>query len=416
MDSFTEDLWAMVLARLPIKISTGFKLVCKQWKSIVESPFFKNLFISAHQKSHSSTWSLMSRFYVDPEIVGHYQCDTWGLDRSLGSFIKSFLADKQQKYKYQQVSVEAYSDVGLILIHVASSDRVIYVANPVSRECVEILIHDPLPTGFGTYEYSFLWQWGLVTRTVNGVLLGYKVILIDKLLRDTKLNCLIYSSETGLWSLETLHLPHSLFIRHPGYPISLNGSLHWLGMSTEHHKVVLSIDFYTTSTGSVQCRVTPFPDLEKITMFTRFCTPFQGFLMYMNIVSVTKVDGSLDNKLCVWRLMSEGYWQLMSETSPAFTLTDNFDYLPVTVNPFDAKTAYLWSMKQERLLSFDVYNGKLVIHNQCEGSGDGRTVIPVNDPRAMIFFKRLLERVSVVGENYFIPFVLPQWLHRIPKR
>nr|VDD28063.1 unnamed protein product [Brassica oleracea] len=40
MESLTDDLWTMVLARLPIKSFTCFKLVCTQWKSIVESPFF----------------------------------------------------------------------------------------------------------------------------------------------------------------------------------------------------------------------------------------------------------------------------------------------------------------------------------------------------------------------------------------
>ncbi|CAH8314361.1 unnamed protein product [Eruca vesicaria subsp. sativa] len=308
METLTEDLWMMVLAKLPIKIFTGLKLVCKQWKSVLESPFFRDIFLSLRPNPPSSSWSLMSTLEEDPEIVSHYQCDTWGLDRSLGSFIESFLADKQQKHKDQRVSVEAYSDVGLILLHVESTNTekgVIYVANPVSRECVEIF-HDALPIGFETNESS--WDWGLVARTENGHLLDYKVVILEKYKWCFEmLSCLIYSSETGLWSLETLHIPHSCLIRYPGYPISLNGNLHWFGRSTDRHRVLISMDIYTTSImGSVRCRVTPFPDIEKTTKFARACTPCQGFLMYMNIVSVTKVDGSLDNKLCVWRLMSEG--------------------------------------------------------------------------------------------------------------
>ncbi|CAH8384989.1 unnamed protein product [Eruca vesicaria subsp. sativa] len=188
--------------------------------------------------------------------------------------------------------------------------------------------------GFETDEPS--WDWGLVARTENGHLLDYKVVIVEKYKLYEMLSCLIYSSETGLWSLETLHIPHSFLMRFPRYPISLNGNLHWFGLSTDRQRVLLSMDIYsTTSTGSVRCRVTPFPDLEKNTKFIRVCTPCQGFLMYMNIVSVTKVDGSLDNKLCVWRLKSEG-WQLMSEISADFIFTDEFDYLPVTINPFDA--------------------------------------------------------------------------------
>ncbi|CAF2035752.1 F-box protein At3g28330-like [Brassica napus] len=408
MESLTDDLWTMVLARLPIKSFTCFKLVCKQWKSIVESPFFRNLFRFFHQISPSSSWSLMCSYGIASEMVGLYQCDTWGLKRSLGSFIESFLTDKYHKSIYGRVRVKAYSDVGLILIHIKSTlmeKGSLYVANPVSRECVEIIL-DVLPIGFETDEY--LWEWGLVTRTENGHLLGYKIVLFDKKLGDRKLSCLIYSSETGLWSLETLHLPYSLYFNCLEYPISLNGNLHWVGQNMDHQELVLSMDTYATSTGSVRCRVTPFPDLEKTTKFTRACTTCQGFLMYMNIV-----DGS---KLCSWRLQSEG-WQLISEISPGSILT-RFDYVPMTINPVDAKTAYFWSTERESLLSINLHNGKFVIHRQCEGrdeSSDGPIMIPVNDSKAMISLKSRIESTYIIiKRKRFVPFVLPQWLHRIP--
>ncbi|KAG2278710.1 hypothetical protein Bca52824_061265 [Brassica carinata] len=350
MDSMTDDLWAMVLARLPIKIFTGFKLVCKQWKSIVESPFFRDLFIFVHQSSPSSSWSLMCSYCITSEMVGHYQCDTWGLKRSLGSFIESFLTDKYQKSIHGRVRVRAYSDVGLILIHIKSTvmeKESLYVANPVSRECVEIIL-DTLPIGFEMKEYS--WEWGLVTRTENGYLLGY--------------------------------------------PISLNGNLHWLSQNMDHQEVVLSMYTYATSTGSVRCRVTPFPDLEKTTKFTRACTTCQGFL------------------LCLWRLQSER-WQLISEISPDFTLT-GLDYLPLMINPLDVKTAYFWSPEKEKLLYINLHNGKFVIHNRLEGRSNGPIMIPVNDPKAMISLSSEIERTYIIERKQFVPFVLPQWLYRIP--
>ncbi|XP_033136583.1 F-box protein At3g28330-like [Brassica rapa] len=176
----------------------------------------------------------------------------------------------------------------------------------------------------------------------------------------------------------------------------------------DHQEVVLSMDTYATSIDSVRCRVTPFPDLEKTTKFTRACTTCQGFLMYMNIV-----DGS---KLCSWRLQSEG-WQLISEISPGSILT-RFDYVPMTINPFDAKTAYFWSTERESLLSINLHNGKFVIHRQCEGrdeSSDGPIMIPVNDSKAMISLKSRIESTYIIiKRKRFVPFVLPQWLHRIP--
>ncbi|KAJ4877793.1 F-box family protein [Raphanus sativus] len=409
MEYLTEDLWTMVLARLPIKIFTCFKLVCKQWKSIVESTFFRDLFIFVHRSSpSSSSWSVMCIYCsITPEMVGHYQCDTWGLKRSLGSFIESFLTEKNQKRIYGRAKLEAYSDVGLILIHKESTfteKRVLYVANPVSRECVEIIL-DALPIEFETNESR--WEWGLVTRAENGHLSGYKVVSFEMYKwGHERLSCLIYSSETGLWTLETVHLPDPFFYDFLGYPISLNGNLHWIDRNNDDQEVVLSIDFYASSTtGPDQCRVTPFPDLEKIRKFTRTCTPCQGFLMYMNIV-----DGS---NLCLWRLQSEG-WQLISEISPGFTLT-GLDYLPLVINPLDAKTAYFWSKKQQRLLSINLHNGKFVFHRQCEGRSDGPIMIPVNDPEAMISLNRWIENPFIIRRtHYFIPFVLPQWLHRIP--
>ena len=63
----------------------------------------------------------------------------------------------------------AYTDVGLVLIHVVTSQS-FYVANPVSRQCVEILPRVPLEKCF--------WILGIATRTKDGVVLGYKVVLL----------------------------------------------------------------------------------------------------------------------------------------------------------------------------------------------------------------------------------------------
>ena len=255
MDSVTDDLWTMVLARLPIKNFTCFKLVCKQWKSIVESPFFCNIFLSLHQNSasSSSSWSLMSTDGIDKMADYYHQCDIWGLKRPLSSFIKFVLNDKNPNQKYLKVNVVAYSDVGLILICAISKIKEekssLYVANPVSHECVEIFI-DPLPKGVERSQFCF-WQWGIATRVENGILLGYTVVVFNQKWSDTKLSCLIYSSETGLWSLDT-SFSNYYYCQNS---ISLNGNLHWLARNNDYQEVVLSMDFYNNSTGSDQCRV-----------------------------------------------------------------------------------------------------------------------------------------------------------------
>ncbi|CAH8267035.1 unnamed protein product [Arabidopsis lyrata] len=331
-----------------------------------ESPYFRDLFRSMHQNSHTSSWSLMSGKDGE-EVVAHYGCNTWGLEQSLGSYISSFLTKMFETEKNKYI-VWAYNDVGLILISelpIWVTNRSLYVANPVSQECVEIPSHAHLK------EVSC--PLGIATRTENGILLDYRVVLFDEDLR-----LLIYSSHTGLWSLNTVDsYPLALYTQSP---ISLHGSIHWIASTSHSVDVVVSIDLYATGTSSVQCRVTSFPDFGQHPKFNRSFSTCQGSLMYMNII---KVD---EDKLCVWRLNS-GEWQLVSEITPPFIDT-GFEYIQLGTNPFDAKTVYFWSMKHQTLLSINLHNGKFV------------------------FETKLLS--SINPGLFFHSVVLPQWLYRIP--
>ncbi|CAN6838629.1 unnamed protein product [Brassica oleracea] len=218
----------------------------------------------------------------ETETMSHYGSGSWNLTRSFGSFISSFL---KEKFENRQGRIVAYTDVGLVLIHVVTNQS-FYVANPVSRQCVEILPRVPLEKCF--------WILGIATRTKDGVVLGYKVVLLK-----TDFSFLIYSSETGLWSLEASHFPFSFISQELVNPISLSGSIHWLANNHEHQDFVVSFDFYATGIGhsSHPCHATtPFPDLDKNPKLRRACTTSQGFLMYMNVVSVPNRLGSLKEK------------------------------------------------------------------------------------------------------------------------
>ncbi|XP_056852577.1 F-box protein At3g28330-like, partial [Raphanus sativus] len=126
---------------IPLKSIASSKLVCKQWKSILESPFLRKLFLSRHQNSHSM-WSLIVKIDHQHEAVAHYGGDIWGHPpQQLGSYIVPCITQTliNHKEKYRQARVVAYTDVGLILIRLVSTigNVSLYVANPVSRECVE---------------------------------------------------------------------------------------------------------------------------------------------------------------------------------------------------------------------------------------------------------------------------------------
>ncbi|CAA7055638.1 unnamed protein product [Microthlaspi erraticum] len=260
------------------------------------------------------------------------------------------------------------------------------MANPVSRQCVDIRPHVPLEKRF--------WILGIATRSVDEVVLSYKVVLLKNF------TFLIYSSETGLWSLEAAHFPFSYISQEFNNPISLNGNLHWLADNQEHQDFLVSFDFYAT--GSQRCRAMPFPDLDKVPKFRRACTTSQGSLMYMNVVPVTNIDGSLENKICVWRLKNEG-WQLVSEISSGFIKT-GFSYIPL--GSFDAKTVYFWegNARGQRFLSINLDNGNIVIHKELERSSDGRILSSVGCPRDLDY----------ILEAHFSSYFLPRWLYPFP--
>ncbi|EOA26060.1 hypothetical protein CARUB_v10019478mg [Capsella rubella] len=318
----------------------------------------------------------MSWDYKKEHIV-QYRFNSWGLERSLGSYISSFLTNKFASQRNEYI-VWSYAEVGFILISEAlfhCKNRSLYVANPITHECIKIPSHSQ-------HKYS-AWPLGIATRTEKGVLLDYKIVLYY-----TKYNLFIYSSQTGLWSdynavYSDISSLHSTIILH--------GSLHWVARDSEYVDVIVSFDVYASGTDSIHGRTTPFPDSGKEPRFSRSCSTCQGSLMYMNVVPVTKADGTLEDKLCVWRLKS-WEWQLVSEISWGFIDdTGRFDYLPLGINPFDAKRVYFWSNMQQSLLSINLHNGKFVLESKLE-----KSYYPTK-------YGSLLRSV-----------VFPKWLHRIP--
>lgn len=102
----------------------------------------------------------------------------------------------------------------------------------------------------------------------------------------THRDLLIYSSETGLWRRNTVHLSlDPLFFYDP---IGLDGKINWIAGNSHNEEFVVSINVYTTNTNYVQWCIAHFHDLGKNVRFKRICRICQGFLMY--------VDGSLEDK------------------------------------------------------------------------------------------------------------------------
>ncbi|CAH8304590.1 unnamed protein product [Eruca vesicaria subsp. sativa] len=87
-----EELLVKIWSGFSLKSIARFRSVCKEWKSIIDSDFFRDLYMSLNSSS-SVSWSIMNirtNSVLSLEIVGHHGCERWGLTNSLGSSIKHY--------------------------------------------------------------------------------------------------------------------------------------------------------------------------------------------------------------------------------------------------------------------------------------------------------------------------------------
>ncbi|KAG2250507.1 hypothetical protein Bca52824_080643 [Brassica carinata] len=166
-----------------VEIIARFKSVCKQWRSLIESSYFRSLFVSLHRNSSSSSsWSLMFPIkYQSPitEAIGFYGCERWDLPKSPASHIIPCQPYPNQDYYYYVASsnglvwneqiypLTSKIKANAFVVNVKIDDNFepkSFVGNPVTQECVEIT---PPPDPVNKPST-------LVTRPVNGVVSSFK--------------------------------------------------------------------------------------------------------------------------------------------------------------------------------------------------------------------------------------------------
>ncbi|XP_019085812.1 PREDICTED: F-box protein At1g49990-like [Camelina sativa] len=164
-----ETMLVEVIARLPLKSIARFKSVCKTLKSVIESAYFRSLFVSLHRKYSLSSWSLM----LDPEysnsiieVIGFTKCETWGLPKSIVSYIVPFRPCPNLSTKDCFWAGSSNGLIWLSLYRGYTEDMlgncICFVGNPALQQWVEI---PPYPD-LTSYPYRPI---GLVTRVENGV-------------------------------------------------------------------------------------------------------------------------------------------------------------------------------------------------------------------------------------------------------
>ncbi|CAH2047499.1 unnamed protein product [Thlaspi arvense] len=390
--TISDAILVEILARLPLRTIARFKLVCIKWKSEIESPYFRRLFVSVHRSSpsssSSSSWSLMFALRLPiTEAIGFHGCNAWDLPKSLASYISPF---------------ERYSD--LLCHYVASSNGLVwidaftipirnsteylksFVGNPVLQQWVEI----PPPPSKSS-------PTGLVTRVENGAVSSFKVVRTK--VERTEMGMMnvwsvyVYSSETGLWTFKRIRSSCRVSGLVPA--LNLDGKLYmWdnrCGSVDTEFGVLVGYDFYAEKgdDDDDQCRVIPFP-LPDNKYVRRCLTTSRGDVLYVEILyRREEID-----------MASVGF--------------DVFCF-PLAMNPYDADIIYLWSRQHECLVSGNLRTLEFIVHQESENwsSLEGCCCrINKNDSKSHMIVYRNEHSTDVIVLSQF---VLPPWMGSVPR-
>lgn len=427
-----EEAWVKIVARLSLRNIARFRSVCKEWKTVIDSDFFRDLYESINSSSSSVSWSIMDRrsTTLSLEIVGHHGCERWGLTNSLGaSLITSY--NNPETTTLRKTSVLSCTD-GIVLLYTEDSQGspMYHVGNPLLRQWVRI----PLPPHLSAFDVVRLQEnrlfsdTGLVTKMEKGIAVGYKVVwMLASSCVSRQLNFMIYSSETGLWKTKNVRCPSpsTLMWSRLKYSVSLNGILYWLtaaGNTIDANHVV-SYDLFHNDELDDQCHFLLFPGKQylRCQRFKRTITTSAGSVMYCNVFS--DYGG---RTIRVWRLISTNNhpktWQILWELNTKSSLKRfGADYFPVVMHPLNSDIIYLWSRNKNALVLLNLRTHKFSLHKE-EESSENKSM----DGCIMRFSgcKEYMDLVypvfynDIVGTHnlYFSQYVLPRWFNPLPQR
>ncbi|KAG2304797.1 hypothetical protein Bca4012_064045 [Brassica carinata] len=405
--SFPESIVVEIIARLPLRSIARIKSVCKQWRSLVESSYFRSLFVSLHRSS-SSSWSLMFPIkYQSPitEAIGFYGCERWDLPKSPASHIIPCQSFPNHDYYYYVASSN-----GLVwneqIYGVEEARRIkptSFVGNPVTQECVVI---PPPPDPLNNPST-------MVTRIVDGVVSSFKVIstAYQGFDRHHVRNMYVYSSETGRWSFKQLRTPIPLQRHGFSSPLNLDGMIYEWDKRLDDPTgpgVLVSYDFYAQKDDN-QCRIIPLPGPHN--KYVRRClTTSCGDVIYVEI---------LYQRLKVWKLKcnnsSDGeWWQLTREEINMASVGFDVDCFPLGMNPFDTDLIYLWSRQHRCVVSGNLRTQEFTLHKESETWSDGEGSWRINTSYSKMFMEETYEHDtdSVVTLSQY---VLPLWMDPVPR-
>ncbi|KFK35957.1 hypothetical protein AALP_AA4G060000 [Arabis alpina] len=364
--TFPDAILVEILARLPLRIITRFKSVCKTWKSVTESAYFRRVFLSLH-KSSSSSWSLMFPNYHDrpiAEAIGFYGSKTWALPKSL--------------------VLQQWFEI-----------------TPPPKRCIGPSL--------------------ITSVDEDGVVSSFKVVMTDSRGDSDKdiWNVYVYSSETGLWSFKRLictrPVRHLVLTYYPPQNVIGKYYLWERDSSPTDPGILLAYDFYDPEEAEDRCRVIPLP-VPGNRRGKRCVTTSEGDVIFIQLLS---------GRLKVWKLNdnnnseSSECWQLLWEINMVSLGFDVVDCFPMGMNLFDIDVVYLWSHQHCCLVSGNLKTQNFIVHWKSKDRSSKKGCYLYNTRDSKRYMERLYEPPSIFNDSSRIlmlsQFVLPQWMDSVPR-
>ncbi|XP_010456810.1 PREDICTED: putative F-box protein At3g23950 [Camelina sativa] len=435
-----EETLVNIFARFQLR---RVRSVCKEWKSIIDSDYFRELYESVN--STSVSWSIMNRRNqtLSLEIVGHHGCERWGLRNSIGSSITRY--DPETTTELVRKTLVLSCADGLVLLYIETSEGApeYHVGNPLLRQWVRI----PLPPHLSPFDVVRLQEnklfsdTGLVTRMEKGIVVGYKVVwMLASSYLSKEITFMVYASETGLWTTREVRCLRPMFWSRLEYSVPLNGILHWIASNGTNldANYVLSYDLYNNDNdngggGDDECRAMLFPGMELYARHQRFkrtITTSAGSVVYCNVFKATNGGGRI---IRVWRLVNYcdddplAAWNLLWElntTNSSSLVGFGTDYFPVVMHPLNSDIIYLWSRDKNGLVLLNLRTHRFSLHKEEDNDGqnqstNGGCILSLSgckeymDSIYSMYF--IAHHVGALHNLYFSQFVLPPWLNPLPK-
>ncbi|XP_009150511.1 F-box protein At3g26010-like isoform X2 [Brassica rapa] len=212
------------------------------------------------------------------------------------------------------------------------------------------------------------------------------------------------SDPKGVWTFKVIHSPIQIGNM---YNINLNGTIYFGCLSVPG--VLLAHDFYSESDQFRVVQLPDYPDHNKD--YKRTLTTSGGFVMYVRTLAKKE-----DTVLKIWRLMNnDDYsWQLLWEVG--FPITGN--YAPVAMHPFDVATVYLWSQRDDHLVSCNLRKQDYTV------LGDAANDCFIDKSVCKKSVDELWRPRSSSGEDedlnfqvciWLFQFVIPRWMESVPR-